>query len=91
MRVEVLLVAGMLLIGSVSAVAQDRAGVQPTNDCFTVVMTTKGSAGSILLNKCTGQSWLLVTAQTKLGNSPVTTLRWFPISVEKNEVLVPAN
>jgi hypothetical protein len=52
-----LLVVGILLSGSVSAVAQDRAGVQPTNDCFTVVMAAKGSAGSILLNKCTGMSF----------------------------------
>ena len=54
-------------------------------ECFTVAMTNAsggGSLGSILVDKCTGNTWMLVRTQTPNG----ATNRWFPISVEKSEV-----
>jgi hypothetical protein len=73
---------GFLLALSVDAGAQQAA-------CFTVVTnpTAGGSLGSILLDKCTGNSWILV--RTTLDNG-TTTARWFPITVEKGESTVPA-
>jgi hypothetical protein len=56
-------------------------------DCYAVAMTNStnaGNVGSIMINKCTGDSWVLV--RTTLGNGAYT-LRWFPITVEKNEVI----
>jgi hypothetical protein len=46
--------------------------------------TGGGSLGAILLNKCTGNTWILTRIQTPNG---ATTNRWFPISVEKSEGL----
>ena len=54
-------------------------------ECFTVAMnnaTGGGSLGSILLNKCTGDTW--VFTRTFLPNGAMAN-RWFPISVEKSE------
>ena len=72
------LCAGLLLALTADAGAQQR-------DCFTVTMTSStsgGSLGSILLDRCTGNSWILV--RTTLENG-ATSNRWFPISVEKRE------
>jgi hypothetical protein len=44
--------------------------------------TGGGSLGAILLNKCTGESWILI--RTSLPNG-LTPSRWYPISVEKSE------
>ena len=54
-------------------------------ECFAVAMnnaTGGGSLGSILVDKCTGNTWMLVRTQTPNG----ATNRWFPISVEKSEM-----
>jgi hypothetical protein len=64
------------------------AGAQDVQhrECFSVVMnnsTGGGSLGAILIDKCTGNSWIL--ARTSLANG-VTTSRWFPITVEKEEI-----
>jgi hypothetical protein len=70
---------GMLLELSANAGAQQREG------CFAVMMTNAtsgGSLSSILLNRCTGDSWILVRASLSNG---ATAPRWFPISVEKSE------
>jgi hypothetical protein len=56
-------------------------------ECFAVAMTNAtggGSLGSILFNKCTGNTWLLIRTQTPDG---ATANRWFPISVEKSEAI----
>jgi hypothetical protein len=45
--------------------------------------TTSGPAGSILLNKCTGQTWLLLQ-----GGSAGA---WYPISVERTQLPVPSS
>jgi hypothetical protein len=63
---------------------------QPTasaqKDCFTVIMANPngGGLGSILLDKCTGNSWVL--ARAALANG-MTANRWYPISVEKGEAV----
>jgi hypothetical protein len=57
------------------------------DECFTVAMTNAtggGSLGSILLDKCTGNTWMLIG--TRLPNG-ATASRWFPITVEKSEGL----
>jgi hypothetical protein len=72
------LCVALLLAFSADAGAQQR-------DCFTVSMTSStsgGSLGSILLDRCTGNSWILV--RTTLSNG-ASTSRWFPITVEKSE------
>jgi hypothetical protein len=77
-----------LCLGSLLALSVD-AGAQQ-GACFTVVMTNAtagGSLGSIRLDKCTGNSWILV--RTTLDNG-ATTARWFPITVEKSESTLPA-
>ena len=73
---------GMLALSGTNASAQQ-------SECFYVVMTNAtggGSLGSILVNKCTGATWMLV--RTSLGNA-VYASRWFPIVVEKGEASIP--
>jgi hypothetical protein len=72
------LYAGLLLALTADAGAQQR-------DCFTVALTSStagGSLGSILLDRCTGKSWILVRAVLSNG---ATAQRWSPITVEKDE------
>jgi hypothetical protein len=72
------LYAGVLLALTADADAQQR-------DCFTVAMTSStggGSLGSILLDRCTGKSWILV--RTVLSDGAAAQ-RWSPITVEKDE------
>ena len=78
-------------VGLVLALSADVRAQQPNagssqRDCFTVTMTNAsgGSLGSILLDKCTGSSWVL--ARTTLSNG-MTANRWYPISVEKGEAV----
>ena len=69
----------MLVISTITVTAQNAQSGQ----CFEIYRnTTSGPNGALLLNKCTGQSWALVG--TALGNTG-TTVRWYPISVEKAE------
>jgi hypothetical protein len=74
------------------ALATPDAGAEPRDaqpkDCFTVTMSNAkngGNLGSILLDRCTGNSWVL--ARTRLGDGRETT-RWFPLTVEKAEVIM---
>jgi hypothetical protein len=63
------------------------ASAQQQQECFEVAMTNAtggGSLGSILVDKCTGNTWMLTRTQTPNG---ATTNRWFPISVEKSEAI----
>ena len=49
--------------------------------CFEIYPNGKsGPEGAILLNKCTGQSWLLVGVNTGYGN----TSGWYPIPIDLN-------
>jgi len=71
----VMLAAALLVIGSASATAQEKE-----KECYTVTMPPDhGPTGAILLNRCTGQTWVLsYTDATKMFS------HWYPIPVEKN-------
>jgi hypothetical protein len=68
-----------LLMLTVSSVVAEAA----ETSCFEIYRNTTGApAGAILLNKCTGQTWLL-----SLGNGAGS---WFPVAVSKTQ-LPPMN
>lgn len=47
--------------------------------CFEIYPNgNSGPEGAILLNKCTGQSWLLVSVNSGQGN----TTGWYPIPID---------
>ena len=48
---------------------------------------TEMGLGSILLNKCTGETWLLMLHKRGGEGSAI---RWFPITAEKSEAAFPA-
>jgi hypothetical protein len=79
---------GTLLALSTPAAFAEQKDAQPKDapqrECFTIA-TTGGSLGSILLDKCTGNSWVL--ARTRLGDGRETT-RWFPLAVETAEIVI---
>jgi hypothetical protein len=77
---------GLVLASSEKGKAQQSNAAPAQRDCFAVVTTgaAAGSLGSILLDRCTGNSWVL--ARATLGNG-TTTNRWYPISVEKSEAI----
>jgi hypothetical protein len=65
--------------------------------CFDVLMAPRGggttlstdAASSILLNRCTGDTWLLVkTSVGKPGKSDDYVYRWYPISTGSSEVVL---
>jgi hypothetical protein len=69
---------GLFAVSSTGASAQQ-------GECFAVMMTNAtggGNLGSILVDKCTGNTWVLGRVNLANGGS---TIRWFPISVEKTE------
>jgi hypothetical protein len=73
------------LLGNVCIIANANA---EERECYEVAMTNAtggGSLSSILINKCTGDTWILV--RTNIGNA--TTNRWFPITVEVGEAKMP--
>ncbi len=74
---------GSMLVSTAQLCAQQSTAQR---DCFTVIIANAsgGGLGSILLDKCTGNSWVL--ARAPLGNG-TTTNRWYPISVEKGEAI----
>jgi uncharacterized membrane protein len=84
-------VGTLLALSTPAAFAEQRDAQQKDaqqTECFTIAMTnatTGGSLGSILLDKCTGNSWVL--ARTRLGDGRETT-RWFPLGVETAEIVI---
>jgi hypothetical protein len=75
----VMLAAGMLIIGAAAAAAQEK-------DCFSVTLPAQATVGSILLNRCTGATWILNRVRTDTGT---VVIRWFPLSTEKVEAIEP--
>ena len=73
----VMLAAGMLVIGVAAATAQEK-------DCFSVTSPAQATQGSILINRCTGATWVLNRIRTDSG----TVLRWFPVSTERVEAII---
>ena len=83
-----LIFLAVIALTSVNAKAQQSAntGAQQSAECYEVVMSRNVAAplGSIMLNKCTGDSWRLGQVAVSGG----TTNRWFPITVEHTEGVV---
>src|SRR5262245_8463015 len=50
-------------------------------ECFAVAIT-QSSLGSILIDKCTGKTWLLGRSSSSRFS---TAIRWFPITTDTNE------
>ena len=75
----------MLLLSPVSLSAQEKT------PCYEKAAangeSTPMGVGSILLNKCTGEAWLLMTRQVSDG---ATAFRWFPIKVGDGEAGWPS-
>lgn len=64
----------------VSTIAEAQQSNQQ-NPCFEIYRNpSTGAGGALLLNKCTGQTWVLAAS-----NPP----RWYPLSTSKEEY-VPA-
>ena len=70
--------AFMLVISMPAAMAADAP-------CFEIYPGGSGPEGSILLNKCSGESWLLVGVNTGGGNS----LGWHPIPIDMSSEDAP--
>jgi hypothetical protein len=50
------------------------------NPCFELYRNpSAGTAGALLLNKCNGQTWILI------GPGPAVPARWYPISTSGEE------
>jgi len=75
----VVFAAGMLVIGAAAATAQEK-------DCFSVTSPAQATLGSILINRCTGATWILNRVRTNTGT---VVIRWFPLSTEQAEAIEP--
>ena len=53
--------------------------------CFEMYQTGSGPEGSILLNKCSGESWMLVGVNAGGGSS----LGWHPIPIDMSSEDAP--
>jgi hypothetical protein len=76
--------AGLLhvlaLIGALvgAAAARAQSSPAPSGACFDIVRSLRGeAAGTILLNHCTGQSWILAGGQSRHS----VAFRWVPIAI----------
>jgi hypothetical protein len=73
---------GAVLIGIVvgpRAFAEDAAGAPPSGACFDIARPqTPTAAGAILLNRCTGETWILTRSRTRSGKA--FAYRWRPIA-----------
>jgi hypothetical protein len=66
---------GLFFTSTFSAIAQQNT------PCFEISRnTTSGPAGALLVNRCTGETWVLI------GSGP---FKWYPISKEKFEYVPP--
>src|SRR5262249_1806645 len=74
--------AGLLLVLATGAAGAQQQQQQPQRECFAVAMNTQASVGSILIDKCTGKTWVLTRVNLRGGGY---TVRWFPITVETTE------
>jgi hypothetical protein len=63
----------------VSTVAHAQRSNQQ-NPCFDIYRNPSAVPGALMINKCTGETWILV------GSGP---FRWFPLLKEKNEYSAP--
>jgi hypothetical protein len=74
------------------ALAQAPEAIQPNGLCFEVVATYIGTPdGAILLNRCGGQTWILVRTHQpigKKGDCGQVAYRWSPITTADTQVAI---
>jgi hypothetical protein len=75
--------AAFLVAVTLIGLVPERAGAQLQDGCFEVVAAQGNLAGTILLNRCSGETWLLVKTNATENGSPV--YRWRPVAVEETE------
>ena len=78
--------AGLLLVLATGAAGAQQQQPQPQRECFAVAMNAQASLGSILIDKCTGKTWVLGRANLRGGGYVP---RWFPITVDTTEFSQP--
>lgn len=67
------------------AVAEDSTAAAHATACFDIVRPLANTAaGAILLNRCTGQTWVMV--RTRLRRGQRLAYRWLPIERETTKV-----
>src|SRR5512132_175385 len=78
-----LIALALLAVAASPVLAQSARPGPPRGACFEVIRAhTKSYRGAILLNRCTGDSWLL--ARTYADDR--VAYRWQPIAMDKTEV-----
>lgn len=87
------IVVGVVVAISVPALAQEGPAKSETRTpCFELVMMQNSIAyGPILVNRCTGATWMLVreSLPRAKGNSEEPfTYRWHPLATEENEAIL---
>ena len=77
------------LVAGAPASAQAPQMTEPTDLCFEVSHPSSGeAAGSILVNRCTGRTWILAGGYRR--RSDRADYRWVPIAMADVEASVPA-
>jgi hypothetical protein len=72
-----------------SAFGQTSQSEAPSGICFTVVAAHGQAEGAILLNRCSGESWILIRNHQSVGNeigSGQFEYRWDPIAIPDTQV-----
>jgi len=84
-QAAILVAASLAALAPASApFAQSSEPAAPSGACFDVVRSSNGeTAGAILVNRCTGRTWILVA--NKNGDSDRVTYRWVPIETAESE------
>jgi hypothetical protein len=94
---KIIAVIGLLFATTSNAAAQKSDIEGKPGQCFEVLMAPRGGtnvlstdpASSILLNKCTGDTWMLVrTTVSKPGKPEEFAYRWYPISAGSSEAVI---
>jgi hypothetical protein len=83
---SVKLVSVAIVLGLVSFAPA--LGQAAKEDCFQIVSPIPGNAQAnlIMLNRCSGASWMLVRSPTVSKTNPLDfTYRWMPLSVGQRE------
>ena len=78
------------------ALAQAPEDAQPSGACYQVIAGRAGSqpAGTILLNRCSGQTWMLIRTHQSAGDgidSGQVAYRWRPIPTGDTQVAVTSS
>lgn len=75
--------AFMVVVTGPTASAQGAEGAPPSGACFDIVRSDT-AAGAILLNRCTGQTWILVRRRGRHGDE--FAYRWRQVARGSTEV-----